>query len=71
MQRQLVEADLYRFFHQNGAFPGSAFGYRDKAEETAWRERDPIVQLRREVLARDLATEAEVEAMTADIDATM
>ena len=26
----VVEADTYRFFHQNGAFPGSAFGYRDQ-----------------------------------------
>ena len=26
----VVEADTYRFFHQNGAFPGSAFGYRSK-----------------------------------------
>ena len=24
----LVEADVYRYFHQNGAFPGSAFRYR-------------------------------------------
>ena len=26
-------------------FPGSAFGYRDKEEERAWRERDPITQI--------------------------
>ncbi len=51
----IVEADLYRFFHQNGPFPGSAFGYRDKAEEKAWRERDPIAQLRRQVVAREPA----------------
>jgi 2-oxoisovalerate dehydrogenase E1 component len=38
----LVEADTYRYFHQNGGFPGSAFGYRDKAEERAWRDRDPL-----------------------------
>ena len=30
----VVEADVYRYFHQNGAFPGSAFGYRTKEEET-------------------------------------
>ena len=29
----LVEADTYRFFHQNGPFPGSAFRYRSKEEE--------------------------------------
>ena len=38
----IVEAEVYRFFHQNGPFPGSAFGYRDKEEEKAWRLRDPL-----------------------------
>jgi 2-oxoisovalerate dehydrogenase E1 component len=59
----LVEADTYRFFHQNGPFPGSAFRYRDKAEEAAWRERDPVVQLgdlivRRGLLSREQVAEA-------------
>ncbi len=40
----LVEADTYRFFHQNGAFAGSAFGYRTKEEEREWRDRDPLRQ---------------------------
>ena len=38
----LIEADVYRYFHQNGPFPGSAFRYRTKEEEAEWRERDPI-----------------------------
>ena len=38
----VVEVDTYRFFHQNGGFAGSAFGYRDKEEEKAWRRRDPL-----------------------------
>lgn len=38
----IIEADLYRYFHQNGALPGSAFGYRSKEEEAEWRGRDPI-----------------------------
>jgi 2-oxoisovalerate dehydrogenase E1 component len=38
----VVEVDTYRFFHQNGGFAGSAFGYRDKEEERAWRARDPL-----------------------------
>ena len=29
----VIEADVYRYFHQNGAFAGSAFGYRTKEEE--------------------------------------
>ncbi len=67
----IVEADLYRFYHQNGAFPGSAFGYREKTEEKSWRDRDPIAQLRRSVVARDLLSEEEIDAATAEVDAVM
>lgn len=38
----VIEADVYRFFHQNGPLPGSAFGYRTKDEEKEWRGRDPL-----------------------------
>ncbi|GAA3213423.1 alpha-ketoacid dehydrogenase subunit alpha/beta [Microbacterium terregens] len=38
----IVEAEVYRFFHQNGPYPGSAFGYRTKDEEALWRARDPL-----------------------------
>ncbi|MDE2119590.1 MAG: MFS transporter [Betaproteobacteria bacterium] len=38
----LVEARTYRHLHQSGALKGSAFGYRDKSEEQAWLERDPV-----------------------------
>lgn len=38
----LVEALCYRFLHQSGARPGSEFGYRTRAEEDAWKARDPI-----------------------------
>ena len=47
----IVEAHSYRYFHQNGPLPGSAFGYRDKAEEAAWRARDPLDRM-----ATELAT---------------
>lgn len=53
----LIEAETYRFFHQNGPFPGSAFGYRTKDEETKWRERDPITRVAREMIRRGLITE--------------
>jgi 2-oxoisovalerate dehydrogenase E1 component len=59
----IVEVDVYRFFHQNGPYPGSAFGYRDKAEEKAWRDRDPLDQLKSQVLRRQLATEEQIEQM--------
>ncbi|MGW7621657.1 alpha-ketoacid dehydrogenase subunit alpha/beta [Streptomyces antimycoticus] len=67
----IIEADVYRYFHQNGPFPGSAFGYRDKSEEKAWRDRDPIEEMERHVLRRQLATEEEIVAAKADIHATM
>ncbi len=38
----IVEADCYRFFHQSGPLPGSAFGYRTKEEEQQWKARDPL-----------------------------
>ena len=47
--RPIIEAEVYRFFHQNGPYPGSAFGYRTKEEEAAWRERDPLTGWRREM----------------------
>ncbi|WP_312867910.1 alpha-ketoacid dehydrogenase subunit alpha/beta [Amycolatopsis pithecellobii] len=46
----VVEVDVYRYFHQNGAYPGSAFGYRTKEEEDGWRERDPIAKVAGEML---------------------
>lgn len=41
----VIEARVYRYFHQNGPYPGSAFGYRTKDEESAWRARDPLEML--------------------------
>jgi 2-oxoisovalerate dehydrogenase E1 component len=67
----IIEADLYRFFHQNGPYPGSAFGYRDKAEEKTWRDRDPLLQLRRQLVERDLATDEELQAAADEVDAAM
>jgi 2-oxoisovalerate dehydrogenase E1 component len=58
----IIEADTYRYFHQNGGFPGSAFGYRSKDEEAAWRERDPIRQVSAHLVRRGIMTEAEIVA---------
>lgn len=38
----LLEAQTYRYLHQSGALKGSAFGYRDEAEEEKWAARDPV-----------------------------
>ncbi|SSW72184.1 alpha-ketoacid dehydrogenase subunit alpha/beta [Achromobacter agilis] len=59
----IVEVDVYRFFHQNGPFPGSAFGYRSKDEEAQWRRRDPLDRIAAEMIARGLISQAEVDAL--------
>ncbi|MCW2595972.1 MAG: 2-oxoisovalerate dehydrogenase component [Pseudonocardiales bacterium] len=58
----LIEADVYRYFHQNGSFPGSAFRYRGKEEEAEWRARDPILQLRGHLERRGILDAAEIDA---------
>jgi len=59
----VIEAEVYRFFHQNGAFPGSAFGYRTKEEEEHWRSRDPLTRVAEEMIHRGLITQEEVDGM--------
>ncbi len=58
----LIEADVYRYFHQNGSFPGSAFRYRTKAEEEEWRARDPIDQVVRQLHRRAILAPADTAA---------
>ena len=67
----VVEAELYRFFHQNGAFPGSAFGYRSKEEEAKWRERDPLTRMATEMIARGQITQEQVDTLRAQAQAAM
>jgi 2-oxoisovalerate dehydrogenase E1 component len=67
----LIEADTYRYFHQNGGFPGSAFGYRSKEEERAWRQRDPILQVAGHLVRRGLLTQEDVDATTGRARALM
>ena len=56
----IVEANVYRYFHQNGPFPGSAFGYREKNEEAEWRNRDSIKQLESQLISRKIMSQAEL-----------
>jgi 2-oxoisovalerate dehydrogenase E1 component len=67
----IVEADVYRYFHQNGPFPGSAFGYRTKAEEKAWRQRDPIAQVASHLLRRNILTQDEIDGTSIRAKALM
>lgn len=57
----VVEANTYRYFHQNGPFPGSAFGYRTKEEEAEWRQRDPIRQVEQHIRRRGLLDDAQLQ----------
>lgn len=67
----IIEADVYRYFHQNGPLPGSAFGYRTKDEEKAWRARDPLDRVAREMTSRGLLTHDDVAALRARCVAAM
>ncbi|HEY6479456.1 MAG TPA: thiamine pyrophosphate-dependent enzyme [Streptosporangiaceae bacterium] len=58
----VVEADVYRFFHQNGPFPGSAFRYRTREEEDRWRARDPIIQIARHLARRGILAQPAIDA---------
>ena len=59
----VIEADVYRYFHQNGPFPGSAFGYRSKEEEAEWRNRDPLLRVANEMIALELIDQAGVDSV--------
>jgi 2-oxoisovalerate dehydrogenase E1 component len=67
----VIEVEVYRFFHQNGAYPGSAFGYRDKEEEAQWRLRDPLERVAREMIGLGLIDDAGVVSVRAQAQAAM
>jgi 2-oxoisovalerate dehydrogenase E1 component len=63
----LIEAETYRYFHQNGPFPGSAFGYRSKEEEKQWRDRDPLDKVAAEMIRRGLLSQEQREELKSRI----
>ena len=67
----IIEAEVYRFFHHSGAMPGSAFGYRTKDEEAAWRARDPLTCLARGMIERRWLTEEEDAKLRAGAGSVM
>jgi len=67
----VIEALVYRFFHQNGPFPGSAFGYRTKEEEAQWRARDPLDRVAGEMTRLGLIDEAGVAAVRSQAQEAM
>ncbi len=67
----VIEVEVYRFFHQNGPYPGSAFGYRTKEEEGQWKARDPLDRVAREMIKLGHIDEAGVERVRAQAVAAM
>ena len=65
----VVEVETYRYFHQNGPFPGSAFGYRSKDEEASWRDRDPIAKVEHHLQRRGLYIAEDVAGVRKSIKA--
>ncbi|WP_374975740.1 thiamine pyrophosphate-dependent enzyme [Microbacterium trichothecenolyticum] len=67
----IIEAEVYRFFHQNGPYPGSAFGYRTKEEEAAWRARDPLDLVAQHMIRRGLLTQDDVTGLRGRVQSAM
>jgi 2-oxoisovalerate dehydrogenase E1 component len=67
----VIEAEVYRFFHQNGPYPGSAFGYRSKDEEADWRGRDPLVRVATELAALGVLSPEQDGALRSQAQAAM
>ncbi len=66
-----IETKTYRFFHQNGGYPGSAFGYRTTGEERHFQERDPLLQMKTHLLALGLIDKEGVDTLRANAVALM
>ena len=62
----LIEVVTYRFHeHSEGLRLGT--DYRDAAEKEAWLQRDPIVLFRQRLVADGVATDAELDALEAEV----
>ncbi len=57
----LIEAKCYRHLHHAGPKPGSAFGYRQKAEEDTWLAHDPCKKLPAMLTEYGIVTAEQVE----------
>jgi 2-oxoisovalerate dehydrogenase E1 component len=56
-----VEATTYRYYHQNGPLPGSAYKYRTKDEEQRWAALDPVAVFPRKLLDAGLMGQDELD----------
>lgn len=62
-----IQADVYRYYHQASSIPGSAFGYRTKEEEEAWRARSPWEFLCAKLTEFNIVTQDELDAIDAAV----
>lgn len=63
-----IELETYRY-HGHHVGDINRDYYRSKEEETEWKQnRDPIVRFRAHLVSEGIATEEEIEAITADIE---
>jgi len=60
----LIECKTYRYY---GHFEGDAITYRTKEEEESYRARDAITSLRNSIIKRQVATDAELDAIDAQV----
>jgi 2-oxoisovalerate dehydrogenase E1 component len=67
----VIEVEVYRFFHQNGSYPGSAFGYRTKEEEASWRARDPLERVGSEMRTLGLIDDVGLASLREQAQAAM
>jgi pyruvate dehydrogenase E1 component alpha subunit len=63
-----VEGKTYRY---RGHYEGDPMVYRNKAETEAWRQRDPITTFRQRLLQTQVASEADLTAIEAQVQATL
>jgi 2-oxoisovalerate dehydrogenase E1 component len=57
----LIEALTYRYYHQNGPLPGSAFKYRTKEEEQHWAALDPVIVFPKRLVESGRVSQAEAD----------
>ena len=61
----LLESQTYRYYGHSRSDPAP---YRTKAEEQAWKNRDPIANYRKTLIEKKIITPQEVETMEAEIE---
>ncbi|MBT4267637.1 MAG: MFS transporter [Deltaproteobacteria bacterium] len=60
----IIEAEVYRLFHHNGGIQASAFGYRSKAEEKEWADREPLAAMTKKLYDRGWLKKGEGEEIS-------